>query len=463
VNSVKVSVMSQRSQENEHYVRIDGDKKQGILHAMGSAKRINLRKSEDLRAKSSAAPPPDKSPVGSAPESAQTVDFLKAERLFLRKSGNYAVAKRASTAGDSKEASVHEPEGSNAIEIKFSTSHSPKHTSEVTKSVSSLAGVAGGPQGKSTGGERKNIRNTMEQLHAIKTSSYDPLAKVVRSQTGPEQQNSRSSGGSMRMKSNHEVRRPTKNLPIPFTQTQKLGHVLLPQPSQMVLHDTQLNRASKEVQRFFRSKSKDTIDEKLSSPEVTSSKSNNRFQKLQDDDFVQTLNSYLQEDPSQLFEVTVVDKKGQINRFTDPEEIVQFLQKLGLDQSEKMSKRNPLDLAMETEDIDDEDLDVTWIDILGVSFQAIEEICSRLSIHPLTVEDCSHISGRQKLEPFNEYIFLMLGSLHHLHYSSNTVNLIKILILPSVIITIHAYPAFALEVARARLVRVSLFSLKLWI
>ena len=50
---------------------------------------------------------------------------------------------------------------------------------------------------------------------------------------------------------------------------------------------------------------------------------------------------------------------------------------------------------------------VNWININGLSGDAVEKLCSMLHIHPLVVEDILNTEHRPKLENYDDYLFLV--------------------------------------------------------
>jgi magnesium transporter len=49
---------------------------------------------------------------------------------------------------------------------------------------------------------------------------------------------------------------------------------------------------------------------------------------------------------------------------------------------------------------------VRWIDLSGVD-AALEVLRERFDFHPLTIEDCSHLDQRPKLEEYRDHVFLV--------------------------------------------------------
>lgn len=46
-----------------------------------------------------------------------------------------------------------------------------------------------------------------------------------------------------------------------------------------------------------------------------------------------------------------------------------------------------------------------WIDMQGMDLHAIETVADALSLHPLTIEDCTVEDTREKIETRNVYFF----------------------------------------------------------
>jgi len=116
-----------------------------------------------------------------------------------------------------------------------------------------------------------------------------------------------------------------------------------------------------------------------------------------------------------------------------------------------MASIDELEKLLTEHELDDAFL---WLDIENASDQEIKELGEIFELHPLTVEDCSLQTSRQKLEPFEKYIFLVFQSLHHIYHFGEVDNPIKIVLTDHYVVTFHKYPSFALEMARSRLIRI---------
>jgi hypothetical protein len=210
-----------------------------------------------------------------------------------------------------------------------------------------------------------------------------------------------------------------KEIPVMISRNDSLGKMTLSRP---VSKAQKLNETSKVIQQLY-------LD------------ASNMKKLEEDEDMFQQIVEASKKDPSEVFLAHVVDFKGIDHVCSDPEEVLNLLgiikQKFSDEVKDATNERN-----------------VCWIDIEGISFDALEVLGEKLSIHPLTVEDCSHMSGRQKLEYFSEYLFITLASLHHAYCSPETQNFIRILVFDDILLTIHAFPSFAIEVAKTRLKKV---------
>src|SRR6185436_19939040 len=48
-----------------------------------------------------------------------------------------------------------------------------------------------------------------------------------------------------------------------------------------------------------------------------------------------------------------------------------------------------------------------WIDLAGQDAAQLELLRARFDFHPLTIEDCSHLDQRPKLEEYRDHVFLV--------------------------------------------------------
>jgi hypothetical protein len=136
---------------------------------------------------------------------------------------------------------------------------------------------------------------------------------------------------------------------------------------------------------------------------------------------------------SSLFSASVVDTRGNFDRFENVEDLILFFEEFSQKNAE--AKKN-----------------AAWVDIDTVYLGDLNETLVNLfGIHPLTIEDCVSQIVRQKLETFENYIFLVIASLHHAFYTEELSSSIKILVLNELIITVHSFPSLAMDVAKNRL------------
>jgi Mg2+ and Co2+ transporter CorA len=87
---------------------------------------------------------------------------------------------------------------------------------------------------------------------------------------------------------------------------------------------------------------------------------------------------------------------------------------------------------------------VRWIDVQGQNYQNIAALGCELSLHPLTVDDCVETT-RQKLEPFQKYLFMVLESLHHVYYFKSVDNPLRIVFTSGYVVTFHEHPLYMIN------------------
>jgi hypothetical protein len=172
------------------------------------------------------------------------------------------------------------------------------------------------------------------------------------------------------------------------------------------------------------------------------------FNEGQDGEFLDRLQQALDKGTGDLLKIIVMDPHG---RFVKCENLVELNQILDF------CKHEDVTLAKaKTMNQSELDKHVMWIDLEGCNVDQIVAIGERLDIHPLTVEDLAHKNVRQKLEPFDNYIFIAMQSLHHtFHSEPDQENAIKILVFPNLVLSMHFYPSFAVNTARTRLRKVN--------
>jgi Mg2+ and Co2+ transporter CorA len=195
-----------------------------------------------------------------------------------------------------------------------------------------------------------------------------------------------------------------------------------------------------------------------------------------DEDIVRRLSDCLDRDPKMKFDVSLMNPQGETIRFKSAAELLDYLDK---SMGTKASK--PLGMGLPSPPIvplnvgnppspsgaagskmkftdDSFDPNVIWIDVEGAQVSEIEKLGKRFELHPLTIEDCCASGGRQKLEPFENYLFLVFKSLHHDYYSWDIDNPIKVLVFSNIVLTFHRYPSFAIHIAMQRVIKVSFCS-----
>eukprot|EP00475_Leptophrys_vorax_P040127 TRINITY_DN7399_c0_g1_i1.p1 TRINITY_DN7399_c0_g1~~TRINITY_DN7399_c0_g1_i1.p1 ORF type:complete len:629 (+),score=139.20 TRINITY_DN7399_c0_g1_i1:1610-3496(+) len=190
-----------------------------------------------------------------------------------------------------------------------------------------------------------------------------------------------------------------------------------------------------------------------------------------DDEVVRRLSACLEKDPKAKFDVVLVNSQGETLNFKRTADLFEYLEKsVGLKASNKQAASpgavpqaapnvsQPVLVAgnsFTASKIFDENYNsnVMWIDVEGAQVPEIENLGKKFELHPLTIEDCCASGGRQKLEPFENYLFLVLKSLHHDYYSWDIDNPIKILVFSNVVLTFHRYPSFAIHIAMQRVLK----------
>jgi hypothetical protein len=166
-----------------------------------------------------------------------------------------------------------------------------------------------------------------------------------------------------------------------------------------------------------------------------------------DFEFLDRLDQALDKDLGDSLKISVMDPKGRFVMCETLQELNQILdfckhEDITLAQAKNQKKKKERENVM-------------WIDLEGCNIQEIVAIGERLDIHPLTVEDLTQKEVRQKLEPFDKYIFVVLYSLHHDFYAgTDRQNVIKILVFANLVVSLHFYPSFAVNLARSRLRKV---------
>lgn len=80
-----------------------------------------------------------------------------------------------------------------------------------------------------------------------------------------------------------------------------------------------------------------------------------------------------------------------------------------------------------------------WLDIMNPTANQIRELEIAFGIHPLTSEDILAKDGREKLEEYAGYVFLVFAERQTTANSYREVNL-NLLVFPGVIISVHHVP-----------------------
>src|SRR5687767_12782296 len=71
-------------------------------------------------------------------------------------------------------------------------------------------------------------------------------------------------------------------------------------------------------------------------------------------------------------------------------------------------RRDQVDLFQGSEHVGPPPADVLrWIDLPSADASHLELLRERFDFHPLTIEDCSHLDQRPKLEEYRDHLFLV--------------------------------------------------------
>jgi len=102
--------------------------------------------------------------------------------------------------------------------------------------------------------------------------------------------------------------------------------------------------------------------------------------------------------------------------------------------------------------INEENLGVKWLDVIGLSnIKTIEEIGAKLKLHRLILEDIVNIRQRAKLEEYDDALFLVIKKLSILEDIEIVSNQISIIIKENMVITFQEYNNKAFENIKKRL------------
>jgi Mg2+ and Co2+ transporter CorA len=203
-----------------------------------------------------------------------------------------------------------------------------------------------------------------------------------------------------------------------------------------------LSFESQMSQKSIKRKREKTKDDKLHVEPVLSKE---WIQELQHVEFLSHFKATLSSEnrPEDYILVTVLNENGGYDTFSSAEEVIRFLNQQNFQIANLENRKSS------------EKKTVIWIDIEGADEKEITHIGLTLGVHPLTIEDCYGAQSRQKLEPFENYLFVIFQSLHHLYYSENKniENPIKLLVFSNLVMSFHRYPSFAIRSAFGRLNR----------
>jgi magnesium transporter len=95
----------------------------------------------------------------------------------------------------------------------------------------------------------------------------------------------------------------------------------------------------------------------------------------------------------------------------------------------------------------DRDARVRWIDLLKQDGSTLAVLSERFGFHPLTLEDCLHFDQRPKLEPYDDYLFLVLHgfSVDWDRIEHAQAEELHMFVGEGFVVTVHEHPLPALE------------------
>eukprot|EP00475_Leptophrys_vorax_P034175 TRINITY_DN5487_c0_g1_i1.p1 TRINITY_DN5487_c0_g1~~TRINITY_DN5487_c0_g1_i1.p1 ORF type:complete len:734 (+),score=180.11 TRINITY_DN5487_c0_g1_i1:37-2238(+) len=160
--------------------------------------------------------------------------------------------------------------------------------------------------------------------------------------------------------------------------------------------------------------------------------------RIEDDEFVVRLARAIERDSKDTVFVNVVNENGTLQTLDSLDRIVDYIRQQDVSSLKKA---------------DESRKSVIWVDVEGSHPATIVELGRMFGFHPLTVEDICSTQSRQKIEPFNDYLLIILKSLHHSHYFYETDNPMKIIVFQGIVFTFHHFPLFTIEVARTRFIK----------
>jgi magnesium Mg(2+) and cobalt Co(2+) transport protein (corA) len=86
--------------------------------------------------------------------------------------------------------------------------------------------------------------------------------------------------------------------------------------------------------------------------------------------------------------------------------------------------------------------DLLWIDLYDVGNDELQYIAKLFDFHPLTIEDCLHVSPRAKVDRYDGYYFFVLHALRYNEESEEEVTTLELNVFlgPNYLVTIHKSP-----------------------
>jgi Mg2+ and Co2+ transporter CorA len=106
-----------------------------------------------------------------------------------------------------------------------------------------------------------------------------------------------------------------------------------------------------------------------------------------------------------------------------------------------------------------------WVDIENASDEIVHSIGTLFQLHALTIEDCYSNGIREKLEVFNDYLFLVFHALDHLYHEASTRTLgyevmtttpLKLIVFTHCVVAFHKGQLSAVENVRQQLAKVTI-------
>jgi magnesium transporter len=93
-----------------------------------------------------------------------------------------------------------------------------------------------------------------------------------------------------------------------------------------------------------------------------------------------------------------------------------------------------------------------WVDLAGQDDEQLALLADRFKFHPLTIEDCSHVDQRPKLEGYGDYLFLVTHGFFLPENHGDGLESLELhtFLADRYLVTVHARPIPALEMVWQR-------------